>query len=138
MRILPCGNWAKIYLPDIRIRQRRFWAPLWGKKHPWCGGRTPEGPVTFARISTDDAQGVIRTYVGEGQFTNDPLDTFGSRAVVEIPGLQDLLKYICLNGFEHHVAMNASHTADILADAFESYMNWDVYYHHSHGCGHCG
>ncbi|MGI6456776.1 MAG: L-fucose/L-arabinose isomerase family protein [bacterium] len=135
-----CGNWAKTYLPDIRIRTAEILGTTLGEENTYgaVAGRTPEGPVTFARISTDDAQGVIRTYVGEGQFTNDPLDTFGSRAVVEIPGLQDLLKYICLNGFEHHVAMNASHTADILADAFESYMNWDVYYHHSHGCGHCG
>jgi L-fucose isomerase-like protein len=29
-------------------------------------GRTPSGPVTFARVSTDDVNGAIRTYVGEG------------------------------------------------------------------------
>jgi L-fucose isomerase-like protein len=92
-------------------------------------GRTPSGPVTFARISTDDINGMIRTYMGEGEFTDDPLDTFGSRAVVKIPGLQRLMKYICKNGFEHHVAMNASLTADALAEAFETYFGWDVYRH---------
>jgi L-fucose isomerase-like protein len=61
--------------------------------------------------------------------TDDPLDTFGSRAVVQVPGLQDLLKYICRNGFEHHAAMNASLVAGILEEAFDTYMGWEVYRH---------
>lgn len=61
--------------------------------------------MTFARIST------------------------GNRAVVEIPGLQRLLQYICKNGFEHHAAMSASQSAAILAEAFETYLGWEVYYH---------
>jgi hypothetical protein len=61
--------------------------------------------------------------------TNDPLATFGSRAVVEVPGLQALLRHICKNGYEHHVAMSASHCAEILAEAFETYLGWDVYQH---------
>lgn len=67
--------------------------------------------------------------MGEGQMTADPLDTFGSRAVVEVPGLQRLLKVICKNGFEHHAAMNASNSAAVLAEAFETYFDWDVYHH---------
>ena len=85
--------------------------------------------MSFARITTDDRNGEIRTYVGEGAFTDDPLDTFGSRAVVEVPGLQKLLKHVCKNGFEHHVAMSARHSAAIPAEAFETYLGWEVYYH---------
>ena len=85
--------------------------------------------MSFARISTDDVNGRIRTYVTDGMMTNDPLDTFGSRAVVEVPGLQALLRHVCKNGFEHHVAMNASHSAAALAEAFEIYFGWEVYYH---------
>ena len=55
-------------------------------------------PLTFARITTDDRNGKIKTYVGEGRITDDPLDTFGSRAVVEIPDLQRLLRYVCKGG----------------------------------------
>jgi hypothetical protein len=29
------------------------------------------------------------------------------------------MQYVCRNGFEHHVVMNASKTADILKEAFE-------------------
>jgi L-fucose isomerase-like protein len=63
--------------------------------------------------------------------TDDPLDTFGSRAVVEIPNLQQLMQHICKNGYEHHVAMNGSLTAGILAEAFDNYFGWEVY---QHGC----
>ena len=50
--------------------------------------------------------GKMRAYVGEGEFTNDPLETFGGYGVVQVPHLQELLRYICENGFEHHVAIN--------------------------------
>ncbi len=92
-------------------------------------GRVPAGPMSFARISTDDQNGVIRTYVGDAAFTDDPVDTFGGRAVIEVPGLQKLLHFICKKGFEHHAAMNPSHSADILAEAFKTYFNWEVYHH---------
>ncbi|MCP5110116.1 MAG: fucose isomerase, partial [bacterium] len=103
-----CGNWAKSFLPDIQIAKAEILGTVLGEENTYgaVAGRTPPGPVTFARISTDDPNGKIRTYVGEGSFTDDPLETFGSRAVVEVPRLQELMRYICKNGFEHHAAMN--------------------------------
>jgi L-fucose isomerase-like protein len=93
-------------------------------------GRTPPGPLTYARIDTDDRRGVIHTYVGEGRFTDDPLSTIsGSHAVVEVPELQKLLRTICRNGFAHHAAMTRSHAAGVLAEAFETYLGWEVYHH---------
>jgi L-fucose isomerase-like protein len=126
-----CGNWAKSFLPGIEIKNAEILATTLGTENTYgaVAGRTPAGPMTYARISTDDNQGIIRTYMGEGEFTNDPLDTFGARAVIHTPGLQKLMRYICKNGFEHHCAMNASHSAAILADAFETYFGWDVYWH---------
>ena len=58
-----------------------------------------------------------RGYVGEGEFTDDPLNTFGGAGVVQIPNLQDLLRYICENGFEHHVAANLSTVATAVQEA---------------------
>ncbi len=126
-----CGNWAKAFLPDIQVRTAEILGTTLGESNTWgaVAGRTPAGPVTFARLSTDDAAGRIRSYVGEGRFTDDPLSTFGSRAVVEVPNLQKLMRYICKNGFEHHAAMNASETADVLVEAFETYLGWEVYRH---------
>ena len=126
-----CGNWASSYLPDIQIGTAPILGTTLGEENTWgaLAGRTPSGPVTFARVSTDDVNGCIRAYAGEGRFTDDPLATFGSRAVVEVPELQKLMRYICRNGFEHHAAMNGSHCSGILADAFETYLNWPVYRH---------
>ena len=98
---------------------------VWGAIH----GRAPAGPLTIARISTDDVHGRCKAYVAEGQFLDDPLETFGSSAVVDIPNLQPLLKYICNTGFEHHSAMSPAHTADAVAEALGTYLKWEVYRH---------
>jgi L-fucose isomerase-like protein len=67
--------------------------------------------------------------VGEGRFADDALETFGARAVVEVPGLQKLMRFICRNGFEHHAAMSASRCADIVEEAFDVYLSWQVHRH---------
>ena len=124
-----CGNWAKSFLPDARMGTAPILGSTLGEENTYgaLAGRTPAGPLTFARVTTDDTAGRIRAYVGEGRFTPDPLATFGNRAVVEVPQLQQLMRYICKNGFEHHAAMSASHCAGIFQEALETYLRWDVY-----------
>jgi L-fucose isomerase-like protein len=92
-------------------------------------GRIKSEPFTFCRITTDDHSGTIKAYVGEGRFTSDPVTTFGSFGVAEVPGLQGLLDVICENGFEHHVAATLSMVADSVYEAMEKYLGWDVYRH---------
>ncbi len=92
-------------------------------------GKVRAGDMSFARFSTDDRTGKIRGYVGEGKFTKDKLNTFGGAGVVEIPQLQSLLRHICLNGFEHHVAGTFSHVADAVHEATTRYLGWDVLRH---------
>jgi L-fucose isomerase-like protein len=127
-----CGNWAKSFLSEANMANAEILATVLGTENTYgtISGRAAPGPMTFARITTDDRHGKVRTYVGEGRITDDPLDTFGCRASVEIPELQKLLQYICKNGFEHHAAMSASQSASILAEAFETYLGWEVYHHH--------
>jgi L-fucose isomerase-like protein len=92
-------------------------------------GRVRSQPFTYLRVSTDDLQGKMTAYLGEGRFTDDPLDTFGGYGVVEVPRLQDLLAYICEQGFEHHVALNQSRVATLLHEALSRYLGWSVYFH---------
>jgi L-fucose isomerase-like protein len=92
-------------------------------------GRVKAAPFTYCRVSTDDLNGRMLAYLGEGELTNDPLKTFGGYGVVHIPNLQGLLRHICENGFEHHVAINLSQTAPAVNEALTKYMGWDVYYH---------
>jgi L-fucose isomerase-like protein len=126
-----CGNWAKSFLPDIKVLNAPILGSTLGVENTWgaLDGRTPASSLTFGRITTDDTAGVIRTYVGEGELTNDALATFGNRAVAHVPKLQNLLRHVCREGFEHHVVMNASRTAGILAEAFGRYLGWEVYHH---------
>lgn len=126
-----CGNWAKSFLPDITISTAPILGTSVGTENTYgaLDGRTPAMPLTYGRISTDDCKGIIKAYVGEGELTNDPLNTFGNRAVAQIGNLQGLMNYVCRNGFEHHVVMNASKTAGILKEAFENYLSWETYNH---------
>lgn len=92
-------------------------------------GRVRSSPFTYCRVSTDDLNGKIIAYVGEGEITNDPLNTFGGVGVVQVPHLQKLLQHICENGYEHHVAINLSQTSAVIQEAMTKYMGWEVYHH---------
>ena len=70
-----------------------------------------------------------RAYLGEGDITDDSIQTFGGYGVVRIPDLQTLLSFICENGYEHHVAINPSQVADAIDDAYSKYLGWNVYNH---------
>ncbi|MEH6307717.1 L-fucose/L-arabinose isomerase family protein [Olivibacter sp. CPCC 100613] len=126
-----CGNWAKSFLPAMEISNAPILGTSVGVENTYgaLDGRTPASPLTYGRISTDDPKGIIKAYIGEGLLTDDPLNTFGNRAVAQIPDLQGLMQYVCRNGFEHHVVMNASNTASILKEALGNYMGWEIYQH---------
>jgi L-fucose isomerase-like protein len=87
------------------------------------------GPMTFFRVSTDDPRGVIRAYVGEGAFTDDPVGIAGGSAVCHVPDLQRMMDYVCKHGFEHHVSMARGHCADVLQEAIDTYLGWELYRH---------
>jgi len=126
-----CSNLPKHFFADVRMDYQEIIAGTVGKLNTFgtCVGRVKAGPMSFCRVSTDDRAGKLRSYVGEGEFTNDPLDTFGGAGVVRIERLQDLLRYICLNGFEHHVAANFSSVAGMVYEAGSRYLGWDMHWH---------
>jgi L-fucose isomerase-like protein len=126
-----CGNWAKSFFGEVHMANAEILATTLGTENTYgtVAGRTPAGPFGYARITTDDRHGVIRAYAGDGSFIDDPLDTFGSRAVVHVEELQELLKHICRNGFEHHAAMSTAHAAEPLNEAFATYFGWESYHH---------
>jgi L-fucose isomerase-like protein len=126
-----CSNLPKHFFQDVRMDFQEIIAGTVGKENTFgtCVGRVKAGAMSFARFSTDDTAGIMRGYVGEGAFTNDPLNTFGGAGVVEIPGLQNLLHYICENGFEHHVAANFSTVANATHEATTRYLGWQMHRH---------
>jgi L-fucose isomerase-like protein len=126
-----CSNLPKHFFQDVRMDFQEIIAGTVGKENTFgtVVGRVKPGAMSFARFSTDDTAGTIRGYVGEGAFTSDSLSTFGGVGVVEIPQLQKLLRYICENGFEHHVAANFSTTAGAVHEAAVRYLGWPMYWH---------
>ena len=125
-----CSNLPKHFFKDVRMDYQEIIAGTVGKENTFgtCVGRVKAGAMTYARYSTDDQYGVIRGYTGAGKFTDDPLETFGGAGVVEIPQLQKLLKYICREGFEHHVAANFSDVSKAIHEAAR-YLGWESHYH---------
>jgi len=127
-----CSNLPKHFFEDVKMDYQEIIAGTVGKLNTFgtCVGRVKAGPMSFARFSTSDVTGKIRGYVGEGQFTSDPLTTFGGAGVVRIANLQNLLRYICEEGFEHHVAANLSvDAAAAVAEAATKYCGWSIYRH---------
>ena len=128
-----CGNFPRSFIGnnDLKLTPLGVLGRQLGKVRTFVAidAKVSSGPFTFFRISTDDPAGKIRAYVGEGEITDDPYGMDGCIAVTKVNNLQKLLKHICRHGFEHHVALVRSDVADVLEDAIENYLGWDLYVH---------
>jgi len=127
-----CSNYPRSFMEqDIEISNLDILGENIGRDKCFGAikGNVAPGPFTYFRISTDDVKGKIKAYLGEGEFTDDPFGMDGGIAVCKIPRLRKLMGYLCRNGFEHHVAMARSHCANVLQEAIEKYIQWDLYHH---------
>src|SRR5437879_1177437 len=126
-----CSNLPKHFFKDVRMDFQEIIAGTVGKENSFgtCVGRVKSGPMSFARFSTNDSEGKMRGYVGEGAFTNDPSETFGGAGLVRIRASRMMLRFICERGFEHHVAANFSSSASAVHEATTRYLDWDVHWH---------
>ncbi|MBX3065526.1 MAG: L-fucose/L-arabinose isomerase family protein [Anaerolineae bacterium] len=131
--VFHCSNLPKdVFVDDIPVMDyQEIIAGTVGRENTYgtIVGRVRENPFTYLRMSTDDIEGKLVAYIGEGVFTNDPLSTFGGYGVVKIPRMQELLAYICNNGFEHHVSINQTNVANAVKEALSKYLGWSVYHH---------
>lgn len=127
-----CGNFPKSFIGDEpEISNLDVLGTVIGQEKCFGAvkGKVKAGPMTYFRLSTDDTQGRIKAYVGEGHFTDDPFGMDGGIAVTEVPRLRDLLAFICRNGFEHHVAMVRGSYAEVVDEAVDRYLGWSLYHH---------
>jgi L-fucose isomerase-like protein len=126
-----CSNLPKHFFKQVKMDFQQIIAGTVGRENTYgtCEGLVKPGPMSFARFSTNDREGKIWGYVGEGEFTDDPLTTFGGAGVVHIHNLQGLLHYICENGFEHHVAANLAQVSGAVQEATSRYLGWSVHRH---------
>jgi L-fucose isomerase-like protein len=127
-----CSNLPKSFFKEAKMDYQEIIAGTVGKLNTFgtVVGTIKPGDITFARFSTDDVNGSIHGFIGEGCFTEDPLDTFGGAGVLKINNLQKLLRVICEQGYEHHVAANFTKSAAALKEAATNYFGWsDIYMH---------
>ena len=128
-----CGNFPREFVgnSDLKLAPLGVLGRTLGKVHTFGAvcAKVSGGDFTYFRISTDDAKGCIKAYLGEGLITDDPYGMDGCIAVTQVPELQKLMKHICRNGFEHHVAACRGKAQEILRDAIENYLGWDLYVH---------
>lgn len=127
-----CGNYPRSFIgKPVQISSLSVLGTVLGEELCFgsIDGKAEPGPMTFLRFSTDDVHGRIRGYVGEGEITADPFNMLGSIAVCHVPNLPTLLKFICKQGFEHHVAMVRSRCAALVNEAVTTYLGWDMHLH---------
>lgn len=131
--VFHCSNLPKQVFVDTipRMEYQAIIAGTVGRANTFgtITGRVKQAAFTYLRVSTDDQAGRLMAYVGEGEFTSDPLETFGGYGVVRVPRFQELLRYICENGFEHHVALTQARVAMPLHEALTTYLRWPIYLH---------
>ena len=89
-------------------------------------GRIAPNQITFASLKTQD--GKIFVYMGEGEFTKDPIQEgfFGCGGVVQIDNLQQKLYNIGYNGYRHHVSVAPGHFTAALREAFTRYLDYEI------------
>ena len=127
-----CGNFPKSFVRnDLKLGTLGVLGRTLGKVNTFGAvyGKVTKGDFTFFRISTDDTKGTIEAYLGTGEISDDPYGMDGCIAVTKVDNLQILMKHICRNGFEHHVAMVRNDVKDILNEAIEGYLGWNLYVH---------
>jgi len=131
--VFHCSNLPKdVFIDEIPVMDyQEILAASVGKESTFgtIYGRISDQPFSYLRITTDDFNGKIRAYTGDGHFTNDPIDTFGGYGVVQVPRFQELLAYICENGYEHHVSINQMHVSNLIDEAFNKYLGWPTHRH---------
>jgi L-fucose isomerase-like protein len=131
MVLFHCSNLPKSFFKDTRMTIHPIIADLKGDEVSYGAiqGRIKAAPVTLLRVETDDLMGEMKAIIAEGDYTEDPLETFGGFGVVEVTDLQLLLKRVCYGGFAHHVASSLSEVGDIVFEALTKYLRWDVEFH---------
>lgn len=127
-----CSNYPKSFMGcEVEISNLDLLGETFGPERCFGAikGRVQPGNMTFFRISTDDTKGIIKAYLGEGEFVDRPFPMDGGIAICSVPRRRKLLSHICENGFEHHVAMVRSHVASIVFEAINKYLGWKTWYH---------
>lgn len=104
---------------------------MFAKNDPGSGwgcneGRIKAMPITISNCQTKDGKLIV--YSSEAEFTDDVIEDafFGCGGVAKIDDLQNKLIKLARGGFKHHTSIGVGHMKDILNEAFNVYLGYDV------------
>ena len=89
-------------------------------------GKIKSGDITFGSLKTEN--GRICCFAAEAKFTDDPIEEafFGSGKVMEKENLLGVSNYMASNGYRHHIAITYGNYADVVKEALEKYLDFDI------------
>lgn len=89
-------------------------------------GRIAPASFSFASSTTQD--GKLSFYIGDGEFTADPIapEFFGCAGVAKIENLQRKLYNLGYAGYRHHVSVAPGRVASALREAFSRYLGYEI------------
>ena len=89
-------------------------------------GKIRTGKATVATAKTED--GKIWGFTTDGKLTDDTFDKefFGTGVVFENKNLEEIFRYMCENGYKHHVAIAQGEWSDCIEEALVKYLEYNI------------
>ena len=89
-------------------------------------GKVKAGKVTVTTTKTEDGQ--IHGFTTDGKLTDDSFDKefFGTGVVFENNNLENIFRYMCENGYKHHVAIAKGEWSDCVEEALVKYLGYNI------------
>jgi len=89
-------------------------------------GKVKSGKVTVASTKTEN--GEICGFTTDGKLTNDSFDKefFGCGVVFENNNLENIFRYMCENGYKHHVAIAKGEWSECVKEALVKYLGYNI------------
>ena len=89
-------------------------------------GKVKSGAATVATTKTEDGQ--VWGFTTDGKLTDDSFDKefFGVGVVFENAKLEEIFRYMCENGYKHHVAIAQGDWSESVKEALVKYLGYNI------------
>lgn len=89
-------------------------------------GKVMQDDVTIGSLKTEG--GALFGFAAEGRLTDDAIEEafFGCGTVLENGQTENILQYMCENGYRHHVAVAHGKWAGVVREALEKYLGYKM------------
>lgn len=89
-------------------------------------GKIKAGKVTVGSAKTED--GKVYGFATGGKLTDDEIEKefFGTGVVYENPNLENIFRYMCENGYKHHVAIAQGEWTTCVNEALTKYLEYKI------------